>query len=369
MVIAIITFIVLLKYYVIYESHRTVLQRMVLIFAAFTILVQILLAVQFEHYFSYNGQREVCAVIGFLSQWMGSVVYTFTFGITLYLLCIVYVKLRRLPRYFDIYRCSSSCKWITEAIFYLIVIFSPFLYLWIPFLGNGYGLDVAFCWIKSVENKECIPTEPFVTKSFLVVSVLMEVLSFLCLLTVVAIYCVVVTRYKQVSSRPLLSLLCRTLCIMAILFSRSLIAIAENVILTTIHDHDAYRVWTFLAIFVPVSNEIVPLGLLVYAFTIKKKRQKVASCFSITCCLRKPRTRQCLDQLSEGSQTHAKSENRCVPSYTYWNVSYTNGFTSVERGESEQVRLTPSECGSTLPSTNDGYSSIIPSSRALKLFM
>ena len=355
MTIAIVVFAILLRYYVTCKSHRTVLQRMVLVFTAVTILLQALLAVQFEHYFSYNGQTEFCVVIGFLNQWMSSLVYTFAFGITLYLLYIVYVKLKRRPR--PSAKSSPHFQPLMETLFYVIMMFSPLLYLWVPFINRGYGLDVAFCWIKSVNENDCTSSDSFDTDFLFGISAVIVVFSLLCIIIVAVLYCVVICKYKQVAARPVLSLLCRTLFMMGILVSRLLIATLGLIIRVIAGDarQSMYSKWTFFAVFIPVAYVIVPLSLLVYTCAIRKQRKRNNSCY-VACCLKKHKTHQDIDQLSEGSATNAQSVHQYVRSYTYWSVPYTNGFTSVgiERGSSVELGLTAPERHPVSSSTSDG---------------
>lgn len=339
MTIAIIVFAILLRYYVTYKSHRTVLQRMVLVFTAVTILLQALLAVQFEHYFSYKGQTEFCAVIGFLNQWMSSLVYTFAFGITLYLLYVVYVKLKRRPR--PNTNSSPHFKPFMETLFYVVVMLSPLLYLWVPFLNRGYGLDVAFCWVKSGDENECASVDSFDTDLLLGVTVLIVVFSLLCIIIVAVLYCVVICKYKQVAHRPVLSLLCRTLFVMAVLVSRLLIAILGRVFRTVIPDEhqSLYGTWIFYAVFIPMAYVIVPLGLLVYACAIKKQRKQSMPC-CVICRLKSHKSYEDVDNLSEGPATSPQSVKQDVRSYTYWSVPYTNGFnTSVGNETGENLEL------------------------------
>ncbi len=317
------------------------MKRMVLVLTAFTIPLQVLFVLQFEHYFQYTGQTQVCAMIGFLSQWLSSIEYNYALGITIYLM---YVVCRVLSK--QVVMVSSYLKNISEALFYVVVLFFPLLYMWVPFANSGYGLDMTFCWIVS-SNKNCSDLGELNRNMFFGISVTEGVISIGCIFIVSLMYCMV-CGYKKLANKKILSLLRRTLFLMCLLITRLAIAVLGTLIKTPLQTQMFIR-WMYFAAFIPIAYMIVPLGFLVYACAIgKSKKNNMCSNF----CKKQDQFIMPVEQLS--AVTNNQSKKEYVRSYTYWSVPYTNGFNSISEHE-ELERL--AELQPFRSSSDTGYSS------------
>ena len=343
MLTAILVFAILLRlYWITPKLQRSVMKRMVLILTAATIPLQVLLALQFEHYFQYTGQPQVCAMIGFLNQWLSSIEYNYALGITIYLM---YVVCRVLSK--QVVMVSSRLKTILETLFYVVILFFPLLYMWVPFTNSGYGLDMTFCWIVS-SDKNCSLLGALNRDMFFGVSVVEGVISIGCIFIVSLMYCVV-CGYKKLANKKIVTLLRRTLFLMCLLITRLAIAILGTLIRIPLPTQLFVR-WMYLAAFVPISYMIVPLGFLVYACAIGKSKKRCSNF-----CKKRDLFVMPVDQLSAATNNQSKKEY--VRSYTHWSVPYTNGFNS--NSDPEELEWTLAELQpfrSSCPDT--GYSSL-----------
>ena len=323
MLVASLVFALLLRVYCTTpKPGRSVLKRMVLNLTATTLVLQALLFLQFEHYFHYSGQSTVCEILGFLNQWVSSISYSYDLGITVYLLYVVYTELRRKALVL-----SARLKVVIEVVFYLTVVFSPLTYLWKPFVSGGYGLGLAFCWIKS-HTDTCDQIGQSSRDILFGIFVADGVISVACIFAVSILYCLV-CRYRQLANRKISGLLRRTLLFMSLLIARIVIAGFSHVLFPV----KLYSVWMYYALFIPVTYMIVPLGFLVYVCAIRKSKKCVC------CCAKRRSSFEVLEDTSAlEAPTHQQSNNKYVRSYTHWSVPYTNGFTTI----TDQGCLNPS---------------------------
>lgn len=103
-----------------------------------------------------TGWEEVCAVLGYLdivTAWMGNFV-------------IIWIMLYMLTLSWQLYRLQSSHhttppqnaninSHAREVIGVLLLVFSPFLFSWIPFAMHMYGISGLWCWIKTASDNGC----------------------------------------------------------------------------------------------------------------------------------------------------------------------------------------------------------------------
>ena len=91
-----------------------------------------------------EGFEGLCAAAGFLYQvvfWMELLVICW---IALYLLGMIALR-----------RNVTAVKWKQEVCGLAVVLLLPFLFNWIPFAKDMYGLSGLFCWIKQSMNSNC----------------------------------------------------------------------------------------------------------------------------------------------------------------------------------------------------------------------
>ena len=105
-----------------------------------------------------TGWEEGCAVLGYLdvvTAWMGNFVIIW---IMLYMLKLSW-QLHRLPsnQYQAIPPSNVNKKkpHTREITGVLLLVFSPFLFSWIPFVMHMYGISGLWCWIKTASENGC----------------------------------------------------------------------------------------------------------------------------------------------------------------------------------------------------------------------
>ena len=108
-----------------------------------------------------TGWEEVCAVLGYLdivTAWMGNLVIIW---IMLYMLTLSW-QLHRLQSRQHTTRPPTSNmnknSHTREIIGVLLLVFSPFLFSWIPFVVHMYGISGLWCWIKTASDNGCNDT-------------------------------------------------------------------------------------------------------------------------------------------------------------------------------------------------------------------
>ena len=93
-------------------------------------------------YNSMNGDAlRGCKAVGFLTQYSSCAVLLFLFALSLLLFASIVLQ-----------QDWSGYKW--EVTTFLISLFTPALFSWIPFVHDHYGLSGAWCWI-SAHNATC----------------------------------------------------------------------------------------------------------------------------------------------------------------------------------------------------------------------
>lgn len=105
-----------------------------------------------------TGWPEVCAALGYLdivTAWMGNFV-------------IIWIMFYMLKLSWQLHRLqskqgtnpppnqnTSNNSRTREIIGVLLLIFSPFLFSWIPFVMHMYGISGLWCWIKTASDNGC----------------------------------------------------------------------------------------------------------------------------------------------------------------------------------------------------------------------
>ena len=140
------SFVILVLLLCLFKAYKSTMQRLVLYNAVLTILYQLGNVLQLEHQFSYRGQDIVCAILGGFYMYIANVTFTFAAVIITYLLYLV-LKL-------FITGSLSQSKWnsyYVESVCIAVAFTLPLTFLWTPFLHNGFGLGVFYCWIKDTD--------------------------------------------------------------------------------------------------------------------------------------------------------------------------------------------------------------------------
>ena len=101
-----------------------------------------------------TGWKEVCAVLGYLdivTAWMGNFIIIW---IMLYMLTLSW-QLHRLQSKRQATPPPNNNSHAREKIGVLLLVFSPFLFSWIPFVMHMYGISGLWCFIKTASDNGC----------------------------------------------------------------------------------------------------------------------------------------------------------------------------------------------------------------------
>ena len=309
-----------------YKSYKSVLQRLFLVFTVDTVVLEILLGLQIEHRFKYQGQDQFCTALGFLIQWTGSMTYTYSLGIVIVLAITVYQTIRG-------YSFTETVrKKIAEFVLVLAAFLIPLLYIWPPFINGDYGLETAYCWIRQMD-RECKRVDLSNQLQFFVISQTIELMCVFVTIVLAVLYCVLRYKYKGIGTYQVMTLLGQTLLLMTFLVCHWVI----NCIAIGIHSvtHESYIVWlTTDAVPIPLLYLLVPFGFLVHLYAVRHTgRVKCCKC-TPHCCRRYFKGIRRDYYTPEHSETRPTSHPINARSNTYWSVPYTNEFTSVVAIES-----------------------------------
>ena len=106
-----------------------------------------------------TGWPEVCAALGYLdivTAWMGNFVIIW---IMLYMLTLSWqlhhLQSRQHTTPLTSQNNTTNNSHTHEIIGVLLLVFSPFLFSWIPFAMHMYGISGLWCWIKTASDNGC----------------------------------------------------------------------------------------------------------------------------------------------------------------------------------------------------------------------
>ena len=144
-----------------------------------------------------TGWSDMCAALGFLdmvTSWMGNLIIVW---IMLYMLVLSWQLHQVAISISGEVRQQKSSSWNKETVGVLFLLFSPFLFSWIPFAMDMYGLSGLWCWIKTVNSeKDGCNDSGFAHRSLaLIVSlfygplVLVIAFGIVCMVTVILLLC------------------------------------------------------------------------------------------------------------------------------------------------------------------------------------
>ena len=314
-----------------FKAYKTVFQRMFLYLIVSAWILEAQISACIEHQFDYKGQHDLCKVYGFLLQWSVVSTSTFSIGIIIHLLYLVFSQIKgKSPT-------SRSQKLIykTLELFYIVAVcIVPVTYLWIPFIHDNYGLAGSFCWMRALD-KYCtnvgLEDQVIFGFGFSIISGIVGVFAIIALLV---LYC----RIAQHDFPEAKKLFLRTLILVIFLFAFILAMTLAFVIrlYTAINGrYQTYSVWIMHGVATPICHIIFPVGYLICFYswnwfrwtTLKRAAMKNWKC-CFACC-KKTRPYEGPDSTVDVC-THPESSRVSDLSNTYFNLQYTNEFTQIE---------------------------------------
>ena len=308
------------------KSYKNALQRSFIYLTTTTLILEVFLAMQIEHQFSYQGQDEFCSALGYLIQLSGGVNYMLTLGITFLLVYIVYKQLRRDP--FPFITNSKSASRLLEVVFVTGAILIPTTYTWVPFLHENYGLAGAYCWIRGIDEN-CMTVGSTEQFAFYGIAEAVGLTSVVAVVGLSVVYCRLAYKYKS-TRRSQLTLIRQTLILMSFLVAHVVIlsiGLAVRFITQATGKTGNFSLWFLNAAGIPVSLLVIPTGFVVH-INSTGMRTLFTRCFGLLCC--KSRKRPNYFDCNEDMNTNPTSHPIQIPSETRWTVPYTDGFTVID---------------------------------------
>ena len=243
-----------------------------------------------------TGWSDMCAALGFLdmvTSWMGNFIIVW---IMLYMLVLSW-QLHRMAvsdRNEIQWRNIDPSRRYMESIGVLLLLFSPFLFSWIPFAMDMYGLSGLWCWIKTVSEENNCNDSRFAHKSLaLIVSmfygplVLIIVFGFVCMVTTILLLCRS-ARNLHGGNQDRFNRGIRNVGIVLIypvIYCLFCVFLLINRIYSSTHSegHNSnYTLWIIHALADPSLNVIPPLAFLLHPYVWKR----------VSCALQKSNDQQ-----------------------------------------------------------------------------
>ena len=323
--------IVILCLLIFYRAYKTVLQRFFQYLTVVTLLHLLFIFIDDQIKFNYRegpAQQLLCKWLGFMRQWMFTMTYFFVFVITMYLIGKIYNKLTIRSSTVNIIHNRNIKPLILEVSVVVGVIVIPLAFIWVPFKYDEYSSD-----------------EQIVLVIVLRILMITVIITFIALS---AIFCRFACYYHD-TRRAHLKTILQTFLLMCFFVLSSIIDLAGLIMYgySTVGDVDS-SFWLAYGIAMPISQLIIPSGLLVYLYSFQWKTFKRASgewkatCRSIITLWCSSKSLSELQRPGEDfiiqnqilsndelEATAPSSSRVSPPSNTYFNVEYTGCFTNI----------------------------------------
>ena len=299
------------------KAYASLIQRLFLYLIMACTAVEIFMAATIERQFQYNNQDKVCTALGFLTQWSAIIFDLCAIAVIVYLTFLVFVRMK--CNHLLHISPTTRQKVLIESVYLVIVLALPLIILWVPFMDGNYGLAVAWCWIRA-KDEDCNDTgirdQIMVGYAFYIA---VGILGILAMIGTSVLYCMVSRSANFVYVRKLLLQNLALLFILLLYILGACYTLINRIIFYAIREDQSYAVWIFHSVVPPICILILPFGFL-GSFYFEYFQRKF--------CLSKFRKKS-RAQYEKLDNTAPLSERQTSPSSTYFEVPYTNGFTTV----------------------------------------
>ncbi len=258
-----------LSFILLHRAYKTVLQRLFLYQSSTTFVYLITIALQIERVFTYQGQQNFCVILGFLVQCTGSTVVLFTFDITIFLFFKVLAQSKG-----DVSPVIRSRRGRVgvEVCVVAVAIFLPLSVDWVVFVRGNYGLAGGWCWIKTI-NSDC-SVAGFLDQLMLFYFPLavLIVLILVAMVAMVVMFCVSAYMYRETRHQHHRRVK-ETILLLVFLLAFAVLSgfeVTARLYTGFSHKHQHYVLWMVYAIGCPLGKLVLPVGFLVYLYSLKK---------------------------------------------------------------------------------------------------
>lgn len=308
------------------RAYKTALQRLFI----YTVLIALTQAschaanIEYRYINSTTLREELCAALGFVSNWASWSLFAFYLLIMLYLLMLVCVQVRASAA---VATRSTKTKFLgvlLELVTVVGLIAACGLISSVPYYQKLYGFQEGHCWIRRFKMNSCNETAFLAT--FLYECPLYELTGLLAVLISLGFIVFNCTMSSRLQHAKLIVRRLAILLVAVILF-----LVIFNLMLLTDSYIKGYGGKIFIATFATLVELIVLCGYLLAMYSptscvpfCKKKKRKVA-------------TKQSISNVVKDYGTYCESDPVSVPSDTYFDVEYTGEFTTVQATQSDSL--------------------------------
>lgn len=260
------------------KAYANTILRLLLYLIVATLINELCLIGTLEHQFYYAYQPQICAAVGFMTHWSSIVTILCAFGVILYAVLLVCTFLSVKCNNFSTIILSTRQKRLLEVMYLLSVTFLPLTVIWVALVYEYYGLAVAWCWIRAI-NEDC---KTVGLKEQLILGYgaceAVGIVGIISMIGLTVTYCKLSSSFVQVK-KLLLQSLSLTFCVLLytlVTNSALVIRIYSGVTKWTQH----YSMWIYHGVMFPLCQMIIPVGFM-GSFYFKNIRN--LACFKKKC--------------------------------------------------------------------------------------
>lgn len=339
-------FIILLLF--VYKAYQSLLQRLFIYLMIATALREISLFTLIEHYFYYTGQDEMCVFVAYFNHWAVAMELVYTMGILIYMFYLVRHLSKGNALIFPKFLESKYRRYLLESLYIILPALLTFVYASEPYIRDSYGLAGAWCWIVSLDDncKQTLPGLLEQLSSYLLI-LITGIIGLFLMVFIVITYCRLPPAFREV--RLLLRKTSIVLVCLLLFTLFHVIPLSVRMYSTKLELYHHFSLWIIHAMLQAITSLLFPLGFLLSFYPTMNVLTK--------CCKRnvighghRPhnnimQAQQRLDSIGDNERapltnldldpTVPKSTRVSPPSYTFFHVPYTNGFTHITTTQSE----------------------------------
>ena len=299
------------------KAYSTVFQRLYMYLVVGKVLSEIVIALLIEHQWKYRGQETVCKWLGFFSLWTYYIIFILSYEIIGYILYLVISKMGVSPP--PTKWMSTKCfRVFMELAYILMPVFVSTVFAVQAYASDSYGIAGPWCFVRSLA-KDCKPRSFVVQVVFFITNVAVGAVSIAVSIFFLSIYLKFARSYKEVRH-----LLKQTLCVMifqCILTFLAMFHFSVRLYTLITRRHQQYGLWVTFALTGPAGELILPLGILLNFYPVRKILHKIYERLIQLCC-RYGTPANVVESITKEATTAPKSDRITQPSTTYFDVPH-----------------------------------------------
>ena len=320
----------ILLFLVCHKAFSSTFQRLYMYVIVATVFSESVQACGIEHQFHYQGQKVVCFWLAFITHWTSIMVFIFAFETIFYLFYLVITQIKGECCFHPPH--GKCCRVVLELLFIVLPIILSFPIAYVPYRNNNYGLAGPWCWVRSIDEN-C--RSAGMIDQMIYFSLYWAVGGIGIIINIIfsVVYHKLTGTFKE--ARKLLKL---TLILMG--FQLGYIAIVTFQLVVRLYtaltgSQQHIVLWFMHAFVIPNGQLIFPIGYFIcfnpvqklLCESVRNARNKCERWYNACKC--RARIEEVLVEGDTEKSTAPYSTRRSPPSNTFFEIPYTNGFTTV----------------------------------------